>query len=152
MITAWEASGQSRLTNEFDVLKLLGKGGFGDVIKVIIDQHSDWHYKFKKKNGKSLIPKGPIKTAADDIHKYFFIFFSEKIRLDVSSESSARQRIHMKSQALFSWKDKSKILKCQLMQFLFGALKVNLQTVSMKMRQLIVSSFILIYTVYHLSL
>ena len=34
LITAWEASGQSRLTNEFDVLKLLGKGGFGDVIKV----------------------------------------------------------------------------------------------------------------------
>ncbi|XP_052767751.1 eIF-2-alpha kinase GCN2-like isoform X2 [Mya arenaria] len=33
-ITAWEASGQSRLTNEFHVLKLLGKGGFGDVIKV----------------------------------------------------------------------------------------------------------------------
>ena len=33
--------------------------------------------------------KVPITTAADDIHKYFFIvtfFFSEKIRLDVSSE------------------------------------------------------------------
>ena len=50
-------------------------------------------------------------TAADDIHKYFFIVFSEKIRLDVSSESSARQRIHMKNQALFSWKDKSKKIK-----------------------------------------
>ena len=34
LITAWEASGQSRLTKEFDVLKSLGKGGFGDVIKV----------------------------------------------------------------------------------------------------------------------
>ena len=32
---------------------------------------------------------------------------SEKIRLDVSSESSARQTIHMKNQALFSSKDKS---------------------------------------------
>ena len=31
----------------------------------------------------------PIKTAADNIHKYFFHCFSEKIRLDVSSESSA---------------------------------------------------------------
>ena len=41
-------------------------------------------------------------TAADDIHKYFFYCFSEKIRLDVSSESSARQRIHMKILALFS--------------------------------------------------
>ena len=52
--------------------------------------------------------KAPITTAADDIHKYFFIVFSEKIRLDVSSESSARQRIHMKNQALFSSKDKVK--------------------------------------------
>ena len=65
-------------------------------------------------------------TAADDIHKYFFIvFFSEKIRLDVSSESSARQRIHMKNQALFSSKDKSKKLKCRLIRFLFGTLRVN---------------------------
>ena len=41
--------------------------------------------------------KALIRTAADDIHKYFSCF-SEKIRLDVSSESSARQRIHMKNQ------------------------------------------------------
>ena len=66
-----------------------------------------------------------ITTAADDIHKYFFQCFSEKIRLDVSSESSARQRIHMKSQALFSSKDKSKKIKCRLLQFLFGALRVK---------------------------
>ena len=32
-------------------------------------------------------------------------------RLEVSCESSARQRIHMKLQALFSLKDKSKKLK-----------------------------------------
>ena len=31
----------------------------------------------------------------------------------------------MKNQALFSVKDKSKKLKCHLLQFLFGALKVN---------------------------
>ena len=43
--------------------------------------------------------KAPITTAVDDIHKYFFIFFSEKIRLHVSSESSANQKIHMKNQA-----------------------------------------------------
>ena len=55
--------------------------------------------------------KVPITTATEDIHKYFFIVFSEKIRLHVSSESSARQRIHMKNQALFSSKDKSKKLK-----------------------------------------
>ena len=59
--------------------------------------------------------KMPITTAADDTHKYFFIVFSEKIRLNVSSESSARQRIHMKNQALFSSKDKGKKLKCRLM-------------------------------------
>ena len=69
--------------------------------------------------------KALIATAADDIHKYFFIVFQKKIRLDVSSASSARQRIHMKNQALFSSKDKSKKLKCRLLQFLFGALRVN---------------------------
>ena len=69
--------------------------------------------------------KAPITTAADDIHKYFFHCFSEKIRLDVSSESSAMQRIHLKHQALFSSKDKSKKLKCRLLQFLFGALRVK---------------------------
>ena len=31
----------------------------------------------------------------------------------------------MKNQALFSWKDKIKKLKCHLLQFLFGALRVN---------------------------
>ena len=40
--------------------------------------------------------------------KIFFHCFSEKLRLDVSSESSARQRVHMKKQALFSSKDKRK--------------------------------------------
>ena len=31
----------------------------------------------------------------------FFHYFSEQIRLDISCKSSARQRIHMKHQALF---------------------------------------------------
>ena len=66
----------------------------------------------------------PITTAADDIHKYFFHCFSEKIRLDVSSKSSARQRIHMKNQALFSSKEYKK-LKCRLLHFLFGTLRVK---------------------------
>ena len=68
--------------------------------------------------------KAPIRTAADDIHKYFFIVFQ---RFDVSSESSARQRIHMQSQALFSSKDKSKTSKCRLLQFLYGALRAKSQ-------------------------
>ena len=72
----------------------------------------------------NLTLKAPITTAADDIHKYFFIVFLEKIRLDVSSESSARQRIHVKNQALLSSKYKSKKLKCRLLQLLFGAIRV----------------------------
>ena len=40
--------------------------------------------------------KAPITTAVDDIHKYFSLF-SEKIRLDILSKSSARQRIHIKN-------------------------------------------------------
>ena len=34
----------------------------------------------------------------------------------------------MKNQVLFSLKDKSKKLKCRLLQFLFGALRVNICT------------------------
>ena len=34
----------------------------------------------------------------------------------------------MKNQALFSSKGKSKKLKCRLLQFLFGALRVNMGT------------------------
>ena len=68
--------------------------------------------------------KAPITTAADDNLEYFSLF-SEKIRLDVSSETSARQRIRMKNQALFSSKDKNKKLKCRLLQFLFGTVRIN---------------------------
>ena len=37
----------------------------------------------------------------------------------------------MKNQALFSSNDKSKKLKCRLLQVLFGALRVNVSTVCM---------------------
>ena len=59
---------------------------------------------------------------------HIFHCFSEKIRLDVSSESSARQRIHIKNQALFSSKDKSKKSKCRLLQFLFGSFRVKTES------------------------
>ena len=39
----------------------------------------------------------------------------------------------MKSQALFSSKDKSKKLKCRLLQFLFGILRVKTCLVSLEM-------------------
>ena len=68
--------------------------------------------------------KVPITTGADNIHKYFFHCFSEKIRLDVSSESSARQRIHMKNQALFSSKEKNKVSSAAIF---VGALRSNIR-------------------------
>ena len=37
----------------------------------------------------------------------------------------------MKNQAFFLLKDKSKKLKCRLLQFLFGALRVNSQLIHM---------------------
>ena len=58
--------------------------------------------------------KAPITTAADVIHKCFSLFFRE---------NKTRQRIHMKTQAFFSLTDKSKKLKCHLLQFLFDALR-----------------------------
>ena len=73
--------------------------------------------------GKDVI-FNPSSANQDGSRRHSYIFFrciSEKIRLDVSSESSARQRIHKKNQALFSSKDKSKKSKCRLLQFLFDA-------------------------------
>ena len=65
-------------------------------------------------------------TAADDSLEYFS-FFSEKMRLDISCESSARQRIHRKQQALvFFLKDKSK-LNVSSAAILLGSLRVNLR-------------------------
>ena len=66
--------------------------------------------------------------AVHSCNRWFINIFhclSEKKRLDVSSESSARLRIHMKNQALFSSKDKNKKLKSRLLQFLFSALRVK---------------------------
>ena len=73
----------------------------------------------------------PIMTAADCIHTFLEKIrldiscessarqrihkkhqaLSDRIKLDISCESSARQKIHMKYQALFSSKDKSKKTK-----------------------------------------
>ena len=55
--------------------------------------------------------KAPNKIAADDTFIYFIFYFYllKKIRLDVSCESSAWQRIQMKYQVLFSLKNNEKI-------------------------------------------
>ena len=42
----------------------------------------------------------------------------------------------MKNQALFSLKDKSKKLKCRLLQFLLGALRVNMHVPAFAYEQL----------------
>ena len=52
--------------------------------------------------------KALTKISADDI-LIFYIYLSKKIRLDVSSESSAWQRIHLKHLVLFSLKNNEKI-------------------------------------------
>ena len=59
-----------------------------------------WQSLLLVKVDRKLTLKAPITAAADDT-SIFFHCFSEKIRLDILSESSARQRIHMKHQALF---------------------------------------------------
>ena len=43
-------------------------------------------------------------------HFNFLLLSFKKVRLDVSCESSARQRIHMKHQVLFSLKNNERIL------------------------------------------
>ena len=78
--------------------------------------------------------KAPITTAADDIHKYFFFVFQRKKDLMFQVNPLLGRAFTKKNQALFSSKDKStskvltyllKKLKCRLLQFLFGALRVN---------------------------
>ena len=49
------------------------------------------------RHSQLLTLKGQITKTADNIHKYF----SKKIRLDVSSESSARQDSHEKIKPYF---------------------------------------------------
>ena len=41
----------------------------------------------------------------------------------------------MENQALFSSNDKSKKFKCRVLQFLFGALRVNIYTLNTKKRE-----------------
>ena len=51
--------------------------------------------------------KALSKIVADNILNFHY-YFSERIRLGISCESSASQVIHMKCQALFSQKNKNK--------------------------------------------
>ena len=53
----------------------------------------------------------------------------------------------MKDQALFPYKDKSKILKCRLLKFLFGALRVKTTVVVLSMRVQELFFLLHIYTI-----
>ena len=48
----------------------------------------------------------------------------KSVLFNLAPITTAADNIHLKHQALFSWKDKSKKLKCHLLQFLFVALRV----------------------------
>ena len=68
------------------------------------------------------------KFVADNTNLFYF-YLSKKVRLDVSCESSAKQGIHMNYQALFYQKKQCKNGQdCCLLQFLFGAVMVYLDT------------------------
>ena len=56
--------------------------------------------------------------------------FSEKIRLVISCESSAKQMIHMKCQVLFSLKNINKQIKMLSAAVMISTLKVNLMQIN----------------------
>ena len=64
------------------------------------------------------------KFVADDIWK-LILFLKKKTRLDISCESSARQMIHMKYQALFSLKNENKYLKVSSVVVVISAWRIN---------------------------
>ena len=66
------------------------------------------------KNGNVLTRLLTLKALNKNLQQttlFFYFYLSKKIRLDVSSESSAKQRIQMKYQALFYQKNNEKIFK-----------------------------------------
>ena len=73
-----------------------------------------------KRHETILTLKAPSKIAADD-NCFFYFYLSKKIRLDVSCESSAKQRINMKYLALFYQKNNENIFKAVVI----GALRVK---------------------------
>ena len=70
------------------------------------------------------------KIAANNILFFFFFYFLEKIRTDISCESSAQQMIHMKCQVLFSLKNKNEI-KMSFAAVVIRALRLKTWSYSM---------------------
>ena len=52
------------------------------------------------------------KFVADILNNCFYYYFSEKIKLGITSDLSARQMIHMKCQAFFVWKKNQNVICC----------------------------------------
>ena len=73
-----------------------------------------------------LTHKVPITTAADDIHKYFFIFYQRKQDLIFHVNPLLGRGFTCNFKPYFLWKIKVNKLKCHLLQFLFGFLRVNM--------------------------
>ena len=72
-------------------------------------------------------------TAAGGSLDYFSLFFQRKIKLYISCESSAWQRIHMKHEALLSSKDKSKKIKVSSAAILLASLRVRIKSLSFEL-------------------
>ena len=49
--------------------------------------------------------------------KYIFSFFSQKIKLHISCQSSAMETIHMKYQVLFAWKNNKIYIRGEFNKF-----------------------------------
>ena len=75
-------------------------------------------------NTKSLLTLQMLITTAADNSLIFFFYFSEKKRLDISCESSAKQMIHMKCQVLFCLKNNT-CNNNDKKKYLLVALRVN---------------------------
>ena len=75
---------------------------------------------------KMLTLKVPSKICSRG-HSNFFFFFSEKTSLDILSESSAKQMIHMKCRDLFSLK-KKKLLSAAVVIGAFRVKCLHIQT------------------------
>ena len=65
-----------------------------------------------------------VKFSADDILKYFFLFF-QKIGVDISGKLSLNETICMKCQILFSGKNKKYINDLSSAEFAHRVVKIN---------------------------
>ena len=65
---------------------------------------------------------------------YYFFFIFQKKQVNISCESSAKQKIHMKCQDLFSLKKKQQQnSECHLLLILLGALRIKTFPVKLSM-------------------